>query len=1017
MLQSLSVGTVFWAISALAVSSPSEAPAVPGTVAGSSEIAVEAAVMEGTVEGRVIEAGTGRALAGAQVELVGLGMGTLAGADGRFSISSVPAGEVQVRVQLLGYAQATQTVTVASGESVTVEFQLSQQALALDEVVVTGTAGGAQRRAIGNVVDRISASDITEIAPVTSMTQLIGQRTPGVQLLGTSGQVGSGSRIRIRGTSSIGLSNDPIIYIDGIRMDSAPNRGPSQRGGARVSRLDDLDPESIESIEIIKGPAAATLYGTEASAGVIQIITKRGASASPSVSVMARTGTNWMWNPGGRAGEQFSRDAAGNIYGVNLYEREANEGLGPIFDYGQMNALSANIQGGTDQIRYFASGSYTDDTGVVQHNWDRRFSGRVNLDLIPSESFTMRTSVGFTEGKRRMAQGALNIDPFSNLYFGRPALEASRGFGWAPPEEWRKVQDRSDIDRYNASIEFSHNPLSWFTHRLVAGLDQNQEFNHRLYPRMPEGSSHFFGATGLGSKSTTRIQRRFFTLDYGASATTQFRDHIGSQSSFGLQYYRSRNLSIGATAQQFPAVPITTISGGSTRDGSESFSENATVGVYVQQQFDWDNRIFVTGAVRMDDNSAFGQEFDAAVYPKISATWVMHEEDFWTVDWVSQFRLRGAWGAAGQQPGTFDASRLYAPEVGYNDEPTLIPDAFGNPALQPERGEELEIGFDAEFLDGRISAVFTRFDRWTKDAIVNRAVPRSLGFPGSQVINLGLVRGWGHELGLDVQVMERQNFSWDLGVQASNFRNRIDEIGEDGVIGTGQLQHREGYGIADRYMVTVVSAEIDENGGLISAMCDGGAGPQGVDQGGAPVPCSEAPLVRWGPSQPTWEGGINSTWSYGPLRLYARVDATGGHYQEDTSVGAAITSINNTRMSQEADDPIFQAYRTVGRSPLGTYEAGFARLREVSLTYTLPQSLLGRIGAGNGSVNVAGRNLAMLWTAQDGWGTARDGSITPSIGDGRIWDPETRGSANLTQGYQTVMPPFASATMTVRLGF
>jgi TonB-dependent starch-binding outer membrane protein SusC len=269
-------------MTALAVSPPGdEAALAPSYSLISSPLVHEAPAVEGTISGRVIEEGSGRALAGAQIEVVGEGLGTLAGADGRFTISGVPAGEVTVRVQILGYASRSQTVTLTSGETVELDFRLTQQALALDEVVVTGTAGGAQRRAIGNVVDRISAADVMEVAPVTNMSQLIGQRTPGVMLLGTAGQVGAGSRIRIRGTSSIGLSNDPIIYIDGIRMDSEPNRGPSQRGGARVSRLDDLDPESIESIEIIKGPAAATLYGTEASAGVIQIITKRGASGSP----------------------------------------------------------------------------------------------------------------------------------------------------------------------------------------------------------------------------------------------------------------------------------------------------------------------------------------------------------------------------------------------------------------------------------------------------------------------------------------------------------------------------------------------------------------------------------------------------------------------------------------------------------------------------------------------------------------------------------------------------------------
>ena len=988
-------------------------------MAGSGEIAVEAAVMEGTVEGRIIEAGTGRALAGAQIELVGLGMGTLAGADGRFSISSVPAGEVQVRVQLLGYAQATQTVTVASGETVTVDFQLSQQALALDEVVVTGTAGGTQRRAIGNVVDRLQAADISERAPVTNVSQLIGGRSAGVTMLAGVGQVGAGQRVRIRGASSIGLDNDPIIYIDGVRMDSSPNRGPGQRGGANVSRLNDLDPESIESIEIIKGPAAATLYGTEASNGVIQIITKRGASAGPALDVTMRTGSNWLWDPAGRQGLSWTRDSnTGELVSFNAYEHEREFGEGDLFNYGGLQSYSASLRGGTDAVRYYVTGSWHDETGVVDWNWDKRASGRANLDIVPTDEISIRTSMGYTEGRRRLAQGALAIDPFSNLYWATPArIDRSRGFFWAPPEEQRKVEDLADIDRFTGSLEISHTPFDWFVHRLVGGVDSNQETYSRLYPRMPEGAGHFFGGLGLGNKSVTRAQRRFITFDYAASATVGLTDELQGVTSAGFQYYRARDLTIGATGSEFPAIPITTVTGGASRNASESLEENATVGVYLQQQMEWRNRVFLTGAVRFDDNSAFGEEFDAAVYPKVSATWVVHEEPFWNVDWVSQFRLRGAWGAAGQQPGTFDAARLYSPQIGFNDEPALVPNAFGNPELEPERGEEIELGFDADFLDGRLSLVYTRFDRWTRNAIVNRGIPRSLGFPGGQIVNIGLVRGWGNEVSLDLQVMESPRFAWDLGVQLANFRNEIKDLGDQDVVGTGEIQQRVGFSISDRFMRKVVSAEIDEDGNLLSAMCDGGTGRQGLEQGGPAVPCSDAPLVFWGHTQPTWDIGVNNNLSFGPFNLYARVDATGGHYQLDSSGPAAITSVGVTRLSHTRDDPMVQAYRTVGRNPMGTYKAGFARLREVSLTYSIPGSIAQRVGAERGSVSLAGRNLAMLWTAQEGWSTPRSGQIFPDVGDGRIWDPETRGSGNLSSGYQSVMPPMASAVMTVRLGF
>ena len=162
---------------------------------------------------------------------------------------------------------------------------------------------------------------------------------------------------------------------------------------------------------------------------------------------------------------------------------------------------------------------------------------------------------------------------------------------------------------------------------------------------------------------------------------------------------------------------------------------------------------------------------------------------------------------------------------------------------------------------------------------------------------------------------------------------------------------------------------------------------------------------------------MNTTIGIGPVRLYARVDALGGHYQEDSSSPAAITSLQLTRLANTRDDPLVQAYGQIGRQPLGTYQGGFARLRELSATYTLSGAMAGRFGASRGSVTLAGRNLMMLWTAEHGWGTPRDGLVRIPIGDGKVWDPETRGMGDLAGTYQTVMPPLTSANLTVRLSF
>ncbi|TVP49094.1 MAG: SusC/RagA family TonB-linked outer membrane protein [Gemmatimonadales bacterium] len=980
-----------------------------------------APALTGTIRGQVTHRTAGRPLTPVQVYVEGTSIGTVTAANGQYQLNNVPAGEVTVLADMIGFARATATVTVVSGQETTVDFQLTERALDLDGIVVTGTAGGTQRRAIGNVVATVNADDVISRSPVQNVDQLLGQRTPGMMLMPGTAQVGTGSAPRIRGIGSVTQGNDPIVYIDGVRMDSSPTRGPGQRGGSNISRLNDIHPSDIERIEVIKGPAAATLYGTEASNGVIQIITKRGESGAPQFDMTTRLGANWLWNPEGRTGFRYMPDPnnPGQLIGMNIYEEERVNGLGPVFGYGDMQSYNLSVRGGTDLVRYFGSISRDNNTGIVDWNWERRLALRANFEAMLSERLTAVVSTAFITGETRLSQGTIDTDPFSNLIWSNPRNlnDDRRGWRAAPPEEWSKYESRGDNDRTTTSLEVRFQPVSWMSHRLVAGIDNNAEKTFTLLPQQAEGANHFFGNAALGQKNMSRGTRRFVTLDYGGSANFSWQDY-SFQPSVGLQYSNSQNAFVNASGSQFPAIPITTISGGAVRDGGESFSEESMVGFYVQQQVGWNNRVFVTGAVRMDSHSAFGTDASAAIYPKVSGTWVISEEDFWDFHWMDQFRLRAAFGAAGQQPGTFAATRVYNPRIGYRDLPALTPGAFGNPDLKPERGEELEMGFDASFLDGRIDVEVTRYQRATRDAIINRALPPSTGFTGSQVVNLGQIDAWGNELGVVARLIEGSRFSWELDTQFATMENRIESLGDLGVIFAGtQSQHREGYSVADMFMLRVLDVELDGNGNLLSAMCDGGTGPQGVDPGGSAVPCSEAPQVWLGKSQPTWQFGLGNSFTlFDNLRFYVRVEGNGGHLQNNTEIRATHNQ-NTTEAVLLRNNPMIQAYRALENDRVGVYEAGFLRLREISMSYDLPMGLVERVGARRASLSLGMRNVAMLWSAQHGWSTPRDGSVREALADMTVWDPEVRSTGSNAVGYQTVLPPAASATMTFRLSF
>jgi outer membrane receptor protein involved in Fe transport len=502
----------------------------------------------------------------------------------------------------------------------------------------------------------------------------------------------------------------------------------------------------------------------------------------------------------------------------------------------------------------------------------------------------------------------------------------------------------------------------------------------------------------------------------------------------GLQHYRSEISNITASGTTFPASPITIVSGTTTRNATEGYVANATVGMFAQQQAAWKNRLFLTAAIRGDDNSAFGKEYSAAYYPKVSASWVVSEEPFWRdkagflAKAIGDLRLRGAYGAAGTQPGTFDAARLYASFPGYQNAAGLVPSSFGNPALRPERSMELELGFETTLLQGRMDVAYTHFGRDVTDAIVNVPLPPSVGFPGSQVVNIGKAKAWGHELGANLRILQGRRVAWEMGTQLAKNGNRIIDMGGQLSLasgGGGVAQNRVGYGIADYFMYSVRSAQINAAGTVTSAVCDGGTGDDGLQPGGPDEPCpigtftgTTAPRVWLGHSQPTWQAGLNTQLTlFENLRLYARVDGNGGHYQSDTEV-RALHNQGSSRATVENNDPILNTYRQIGEADRpGTYKAGFLKLREISATYTLKPSLLRTVRASSAQIGLAGRNVSMLWTAQHGWNTSRDGEVYVDIANGHVWDPETRAVGSRSSGFQTILPPTASLAATLRLTF
>ncbi len=962
--------------------------------------------LAGTITGTVTDDRGQQPIPGVQIQVIGTTLGAITDAEGKYRIVGVSAGTVTLRARRLGFTAADRSVTVRDEQTLTVDFALAPAPVSLDALVVTGTPGGTQVRAIGNAVERLDAVKAKELSPAVNVQQLLGQRTAGVTVLPNSGMVGTGSAVRIRGAASLSLTNQPIIYVDGVRVDNDPAAGPSIRQGRQAARLNDFNPEDIESMEIIKGPAAATLYGTEASNGVIQIITKRGKVGKPQLAVSIREGRNFLADAEDRMrftyGINPNTQQVDSINMITYYKQTTGK---DIFTSGPLHNVNASLSGGSEGARYFISGDWLDNEGLVDYNWVNAISTRANLQLLPSSKWQINTTADFVRNETRFAQAFDQFGIWEMLVYSSPALlnSATKGFRYANPEVAAQVDSRSKVNRFTGGIDMKHMTTGWLTQQFKAGMDVGNTTNQILFPRPSEDFSVFYGARSVGEKTLENVTTSFTTLDYAATATANLFG-LESSTSLGAQYYQRRTNFASEFGRNFPTADVTTIGGAATTTASEDYVENKTLGMYVQEQLSWNDRVFLTGALRGDANSAFGEDFDAAYYPKVSATWVVNEEGFWKYDMINTFRLRGAWGQAGQQPDVFDAVTLYTPATGPGDVPILTPGSLGNPKLKPERGSELELGFDAAFLDDRITLAYTRFDRRTKDAIVRQPVQPSAGFPGVRVVNLGEMKSWGNEVTLTARVLDQERLGWDLSFNYGTARNRIVSLGGlPPIILSASQEHRVGYAAGSSFSQKVVSADFSPTGSVINAMCDGGP-----ENNNAPVPCANAPKVYWGQPTPTWTGSVNNTLTLlGNIRLSALIDFQGGHLYEDGEIQAGHQNFQNTAASNPETDPIFATYQSlVPRAPLGFFDAGFSKLRELAASYTLTPGLARRLGFSNASITGAWRNVGFVWQAQkEVWGT-------------KLFDSEMRTpGSELGSRYQTMIPPASQFVFTVRTTF
>jgi TonB-linked SusC/RagA family outer membrane protein len=999
---------------------------------------------QGMITGQVSDASTREPIASAQVAVVGTAIGASTNIEGRYTIRGVRPGNVELRVLRVGYGEQKQTVTVSAGQATTADFAMTAVPISLAPVVTTAT--GEQRRVeLGNAIGNIDAATVTQEKPVTNMADLLVSRVPGVTVYSGT-QTGAGIRIRVRGTSSLSLTNNPIYVIDGIRVEGTTGSSSVSVGGTTVSRIGDINPEEIESIEVVKGPSAATLYGTDAANGVILIRTKRGVAGRPQWTYYTeqtaitdrndyptayrawRTGTTSTTNstPSNTVQCFLSQVVSAactqdSVTSFNLHEDDETTPYG--IGYRQQHGLQ--LAGGSETVRYFVHGEWEDEDGVTKlpefeerylsarglslrdeqqdPNHLRRITGRANISFAPRDNLDLAVHAGYTTLDIRlpMSDDSGTAGIAANTY-GGPGFKYNRNaagdtlYGWREftPRDVYEAVTEQNIERLITSASANWRPREWLAVRGTFGVDYINRVDLQLC-RFGECTN---ATDRQGFKEDNRTNFFLYTFDAGATATRQLTDVLESQTTAGLQVTRNMFNRNGARGEQLPPG-ATTVGTGSVIRADEATTESRTVGAFIEQRLAFRDRLFVTGAIRSDRNSAFGADFETVFYPKFSLSWILSEEPFFPrTGWFNQFRLRTAYGASGVQPGTTDAVQFYTTTrtIGESGEATGVTfTALGNRDLKPERSTEWEGGFDATFFNNRLNTELTYYHKISKDALVSRTLPPSLGTGATtRFENLGRVSNYGWEAMIDARILDLDQFGWNLTMTGSTNNNTLDNLGGvPPIISSSTQRQVEGYPLNGWWSRRLVSYD-DANGDGIIALSE--------------IVVSAEPEFH-GYSSPRREAAFTNTLSFlqRRLRLSAMMDYKGGHLVYNNSERIRCASRFNCAGLVSRDASLFEQARTVmvrehsSRSVAGFFEKGdFLRFRELALTFTPSEAWAARLFRGRSiTATLAARNLGMLWTKYTGVDPEAFGTTGDAPSSFQAFGPPTYFSLRLTLGF------------------
>jgi TonB-linked SusC/RagA family outer membrane protein len=951
---------------------------------------------------------------GAFVSIPSLNQSTVTNEVGffRLTLPGTQVGNtVVLRVTSIGFKDVERQITVRQGAA-NYEITMPEQAISLNEVIVTGTVGRQERRAQAAQVATISAAKVAEVAPVTSVANLLQARTPGVVLRNNSGSSGTSSTIRIRGQASITLSTEPLVFIDGIRAQSG-DRQIYGVGAQSGSYLNDIKVEEIESIEIVKGPAAATLYGSDANAGVINIITKRGRQGSGFTQTISME--YGQSDPAFTPPQNYGRCTAG----INLTTFPACSGVAagtvlndnPLvreqaFGDGRYRNFSWNLRGGGEKYSAFVALGADDDNGTLPNNEYGHVSGRANFDFFASEKVRLEFGVGLNRTTTQLPINDNNIYGYlGGGLLGDPRTVGAAKDGWyAPNRQALAISSNENKDktlRVQPRFSVNYSPSSWFSNRLTFGGDLARI---RAYSFWAKNDDTWFDTPQLngGQISETRRAIDRLTLDYIGNFTRNLFPELRADVSFGTQVLTRKQDTVDASGTGLINNDVRTVnSTAQLLSGGQNSSEDRTLGAFGQVQFSWKERLYFKVGGRADRSSSFGADSKAFYSPNVGVSYVISDEEFFRnlvpESFLNTLRLRAAWGVTGRAPtsgqrSTFSptTNQITATTVGIG----VNPSATGNPSLKAEKGEEIEVGFEAGLLQDRLGFDVTYFHKKGLDQILSFPSPGSVG-ASSPDVNVGEILNKGLEMVVTGRPITHPNFALELRAGVNTLHNEVIDLG-----GTPESSTRKkGFPLSGVWDYRIKRVDVANNLTIVSDTLE---------------------FIGNNTNLPGWEGtGTVTLTVFKNLTLYAQADGRGDRIVFDNTsqfrdrqnggVGGALPVLgcaafmpnHDTNCTDEAKEKFMRKFgcinpcktdatgatiywqkengqRLAQGDVRGDYneDGSFIKLREASASYRVPRSLLQRISfAQAASVTLTMRNIK-TWTDFTGLDPESDQFLT-----------------------------------------